>query len=134
MAIFFIKYTHLNLNFVQENVIKSQNWSNFWPFGWHPICQGPKYNNWHFFQNTDPLLILILCKLKLIDFQISLFYADWQTPHFSKWPTKLGLKYTSWQFFYKMDPLLIWILCRKLFQDFKIGQFWADWQTTTHMS
>ena len=37
-AIFFMIYTALNLNFVQENVIKSQNWSNLGGLADTPIC------------------------------------------------------------------------------------------------
>ena len=41
----------------------------------------------------------------LKNLQIGPLWADWQTPYFSKRPTKWGPKYMSWQFFHKMDPL-----------------------------
>ena len=36
----------------------------------------------NFFHKTDPLLILILCKKQLKNFQIGPLWADWQTPQF----------------------------------------------------
>ena len=58
-------------------------------------------NTWvsKFFHKTDPLLILILCVIKMKIFLIGQFWADRQTPHFSKRPAKWGLKYMSWRFF-----------------------------------
>ena len=69
-----------------------------------PHCRTP--NTWvrKFFHKTDPLLILILCKKTLENFQNGPFWANWQTPNLSKRPTKWGLKYMSWQFFSKNRP------------------------------
>ena len=78
----------------------------FGPIGQHPHLAGtartvgPQIHELAiFFYKTDPLLILILCEIKLKIFLIGQFWADRQTPHFSKLPPKWGLKYMSWEFF-----------------------------------
>ena len=55
-----------------------------------PHCSAA--NTWvsTFFHKTDPLWILILCEIELKIFQIGPFWADRQTPHFSKTARKMG--------------------------------------------